>query len=391
MIQKIALDTTSLKEIIGLIHRNWDDVFVFYNDQSWSTLNRQLVFSLILYIRKYLPKLSYRFYNVPFCVFQRLWKNFIEEHCILNRLCNYYEWYTSRNICNQCTFWLFCNNFNSRINEDEFNGLEWFQEKGLIKREDLLEKIYNLYLFVIGLGYKESEISFYITQKFMVDFLEWKFLLSQEFLRYFTIYFLVGNAELTSRYFIDMTSFSLVFKDPTAEKNMIELVKKFWINVNFTFNGEKHTIRDIPYKGISMRLNYFYSVEKEFWKKVFFDFQEKDLIKKEGGVVFKWSVLNKRDLTVTTPIWIIKKAWDLYNTSSEIYLWRDIISWLNVNNYKWILLTSDNLGEQGRLKQSLNSIQIPVIYNITPNILEILENGDTVSIDFNSWIIRKCN
>jgi hypothetical protein len=140
-----------------------------------------------------------------------------------------------------------------------------------------------------------------------------------------------------------------------------------------------------------MRLNYFFSVEKNLWKNIFFDFQENDLKKREYSEVFKGIVLNKKDIIIKTSVQIIKKAWDLYNNNSDVYLWRDIISWLNVNNYKWILLTSDNLWEQGRLKQSLGSVQIPVIYNITPNILEILRNEDIISVDFNSWIIRKCN
>jgi hypothetical protein len=73
---------------------------------------------------------------------------------------------------------------------------------------------------------------------------------------------LVRNVEVTDKYFLDLSSFSLVFKDSIAEKNIIDLVKKLGININLTLNNNEYAIRNILYKNFSMRLNYFFSVEK---------------------------------------------------------------------------------------------------------------------------------
>lgn len=389
MLHKVNLDTSSLSEIAHLIQNNQGDIVVFYNPLEWKQLNSKLIFSIILLMKK-MKVASYYFYNVPFCLFKKLGKNFINAHCVRNRLCNYYSWYVTHGKCNQCDYGLFCNTFNSEIRGIEIDALEGFYTENLIQKNELLEKIYKLHLFVYSLGYKEDEVSFYITQKFMVDFLLGDMPINNGFLQYFTIYFLVKNPKLSREVFVDIDSFSLVLKKWTAEEKLVRLLKELWINMSFSFGKEYRNTLNIPYKETNMKMDTFHSIEKASEKKPFFDFQEDDLKEEEDSISFVGKVHNPKNIVITTSVSLVHKAGDLYKSDSTIYMGRDIISGVNINNYEWLLLTSDNLWEFWRLAQSLESIHIPIIYDIKPNMLNILKNGDMVRIDFNSWVIQKC-
>lgn len=389
MYTKINLDEIELKDIISSINHEVkeNNSIFFYNSQNGDVLNKEKIFSIIYYIRKYKININYFFYNIPYCLFKSFWNKFIENHCIRNRLCNYYEGYITYNKCNRCKFGLFCNNFNWNIPVKDISDLDWWYQE-TVSKEYLLNIIWIYYTFVLSLWYSEDEISFYTTQKYIVELLTWKVdVISKEYLDYLTLYFLVPYWKKSALLFESLDSFTLVLKDKKIENDFIYLIKKYWVNVNFTV-WEGTNILNYNFKDFTIKLDYYYSREKNLHESNFFSFTHW-LTNISDSSMFYWKVLNPINLNVINKVAIVKKAVDVFEKQSDIFIWRDILSWINLNNYKGILISSDWLWDKWRLVQSLNSIKIPVIYDITPDITNILQDGDAIEINFKTWKIFK--
>lgn len=384
---KINLDNLDIKYLINEINKNNSETFLFFNDLNWDKLNWDKILQIIYFLNKYYKGSDYYFYNIPFCFFKKFGRNFIDRHCIRNRLCNYYDWYVTYNKCNKCRYWLFCNNFNSNISINELYNLESFNEE-YINKDYLLNIILEYNNFILELWYKKNEVCFYATQKYIVEFLEWDIkYISKDFLSYLTIYFWVDNYKISKNIFESLDSSTLILKDKNIELNLNNLIKKYWVNINFTFLKWEN-IKSIIYKNNILKLEYYYSRLKYYWKRDFFDFTTWFYSKKIINT-FKWSTYNSEKIILETKFKLIKKSSDILYLNSEVYMWRDIISWMNLNNYRAILISSDWLWEQWRLIQSLNSIKIPVIYNLIPDFTLYLKDWDNIKINFETWIIEK--
>lgn len=382
---KINLDKIiNKKNLFKEIILNSDKIIIFYNSQKWLSLNKSIIFELIIFIKKINIDINYFFYNIPFCLFEKFWRKFIDKHCIRNRLCNYYEWYTTYNKCNICMYWLFCNNFNKNIPLSELNWLNYFKQKYITKK--YLLNILNEYKkFFINFWLNEEEIIFYITQKYIIELLDWDIkYISIDFLSYLTIYFLIDNKK-------QLNFIKKQLNDEKINNDITKLLTKFWVNFDFTltnFNNKKYNLKIYNYKSNILKIDNFYSRLKYDWKRKFFDFTTW-FLSNNNLWIFKWNVFNKKNIEMEVEVSLIKKAADLFSNNSKIYMWRDLISWISINNYQAIIISSDWLWDDWRLIQKFDEIKIPVIYNIEPDFNLYLKNWDKILINFYTWEIKK--
>ena len=388
---KINLDIYDIKEILKLVFLNTDKVIVFYNSKNWNSLNKDKIFKLIIYLEKLDRNITYKFYNIPFCLFKIFWMNYINNHCILDKLCNYYKWYITHWKCNRCTYWLFCNNFNWKISESEFNGLDWYYED-TINNENLLEKLVKIKKWFISLWYKESEISFYVRQKYTYNFLLWYLdEISKEHMKYFIVYVLVKNDDISKKLFVDINYWILLFKDDNLIGSFNDFLKEIWFAINVVCNkAEVEDIKTLAVKNEKLRISRYFSVYKYLRDNYFLNFNKYDISSNTDTNKFQWKVYNSMDFILSTTFKLVKNPNDAVYNTNDIYIWRDIILWNWINNYKWILLTTDKLWINWRFTSSKSGIKIPVIYDIKPNLLNLLKDWDKIVIDFNTWVIQKC-
>ena len=75
-IQKIALDQTftQICKILQSMRLKGMKQYVFYNSQDGKSMNIETIFKLVYFLEKYISQAEYKFYNVPFCVFKKFWK-----------------------------------------------------------------------------------------------------------------------------------------------------------------------------------------------------------------------------------------------------------------------------------------------------------------------------
>jgi hypothetical protein len=342
-------------------------------------------------LEKQFKDLNYYFYNIPFCIFKNFWRKFIDTHCIRNRLCIYYNWYINYWKCNKCRYWLFCNNFNKKILKKEIDYLDWFYEE-IIYKDVLLEKVKLFYNYFIDLWFKRDQFYCSTSQKYISDLLVWKIdYISVKFLDYLTLYFNFNNEEKLFHFFEwESKSMSLVCKNDLNDKQIQEVIKKTWININISYwkNIEKKIDKYI------YKWDYFlYGYDLNWREWDFFDFEKEDLlVDNKKCTIFKGKTYNSSDVTeeiLRNKVKIVKKARDIILKDSDIYIWRDLLSWVKLKNYKWLLLSSDNLGEKGRFFRSKSLVEVPVIYDIKPDITKYLNDGDVIDIDFSKWVIKK--
>ncbi|MDD5770583.1 MAG: hypothetical protein PHE25_06435 [Candidatus Gracilibacteria bacterium] len=385
---KINLDNIFNKQdLFKTIILNKSEVLFFYNSQKGDNLNRILIFEIIFFIIKSKLYINYYFYNIPFCFFKRFGRDFIDKHCVRNRLCNYYYGYITHNKCNKCIYGLFCNNFNHKINNTQFYGLEGFYEE-IINKEYLLNILLNYKKLILSLGYSDNEVCFYTTQKYIVEFLDGDIkYIGKSFLSYLTIYFLLDNDKLSKMLFESLDSFTLVLKEKDIELELNSLVRKYGININFSL-GKGNNIKYYSYMEETLKLEYYYSRLKYNGKRDFFDFTTGFYINKDVNE-FQGIVYNKKRLILEIDVNLIKKASDIIGYKSDVYMGRDIISGLNLNNFKGIIISSDGLGDAGRLVQSFNSIKVPIIYNIQPDFTLYLKDTNRIKINFETGVIQK--
>lgn len=337
--------------------------------------------------------LNYYFYNVPFCLFKKLWENFINEYCLRNRLCNYYKGYVDYWKCYKCNYWLFCNNFNSNIGEKSLESLDWFyDDTSTLSREDFLNKLLYIKHFLCSLWYSENDICFYTTQKYMASLIIWeRSNILKSNLKYLSVYIFIKDNKLTRTLFEGLNTSILLFKKQEHSETFNNIIQNVWFSINMGVENFLAQIVEIPYEWETIRFDTYFSYFKTIFPRPFFDFSKGDLLKNNGKTsYFRWKIFNPSSLIYETKFCSIKNAWEAMKNNLDIYIWRDILLWNWINKYKWILLTSDNLWKKWRFLSSMKSVNIPVIYDIKPNISNILNDGDIISIDFSNWLIKKC-
>jgi hypothetical protein len=388
--KKINLDIYEKKEIFKEVLSYPQETYIFYNSEKWENLNKKLIFEIVVFIKKTGKKINYYFYNVPYCVLKPLWDNYINHHCVRNRLCNYYIWYTDYNKCNKCTHGLFCNNFNENI--EEAKELDWFYSE-TIDYKTFFSKLIVVYDFLLELEYKNDEILFSSTQKFFDDFLEGKDI-AVSFLDNLSVFITLTNSTLNRKYFLGSDHPTLIFKTKGREQKLLDIQKEVGLNIILVSDGPPIKIKNYEYNGRILPFNYGYANSYYLGTKDFFDFSETDLVsevqKLKDTKVFQWDVLLPGEEAVETEMIAIRNVNDLLNKQPDFYISRSILSGMNLNNYKWILLSSDFLGTQERIFQVIKNLKVPVIVNIKPDITKILSDGEKIKINFKTWIIEKC-
>ncbi len=368
--------------------KHWINNVLFYNSLNGKTLNKNKVLKVVSYMINKHNSVKYLFYNVPFCIFDKLWKKFIDKYCVFNRLCNYYIWYNSYGKCNLCDFGLFCNNFNSLINNSEIkelNGFYW--EK--INKYTFLIKFIKIYNFFIMLWYSDNEIILSSRQKYFMQFLRGA-KINKNFLSYLTLTIKLSNRYINYNVFKNKNKIA-IFKNKCLNDIFFYLQRKCWINIllecdNSTidlFESNKFVVNFLG-KNLIFLNTWFYNIDPPF-----FDFDYNNLFLDKNATVFKWVSLNKNLGIFYGNARIVKNSKDfLYNRIWDVYVWKDIFSWVNIESFKAILITSDWSSEHVRLYEIINSIKVPIIERIKPNIVEIIKNGSKLKIDFSTWTIN---
>ena len=388
--KKINLDIYEKKEIFKEVLSHPEETYIFYNSDKGEKLNKKLIYEIIIFIKKTGKKINYYFYNVPFCIFKPFWEKYITDHCVRHRLCNYYVWYVDHNKCNRCSYGLFCNNFNEKIEETE--ELEGFYAD-TIDYKFLFSKLLIIYDFLLELGYQNDEILFSSTQKYFDDFLEWK-PMCLSFLDHLSLFITLTNRSLNRKYFLGSDHPTLIFKTKGREQRLLDIQKEVGLNIILVSDGPPIKIKNYEYKGRTLPFNYGYANSYYLGTKDFFDFSQTDLLseieKEKDTKIFKWDVLLPWDELLETEMIAIRNVNDLLNKQPDFYISRSILSGMNLNNYKWILLSSDFLGTQERIFQVVKNLKVPVIVNIKPDITKILSDGQKIKINFKTWIIERC-
>lgn len=389
--KKIDLDSFDTVELLFkevLLHR--DQTIVFYNSFEWNHLNQKLVFQTISFISKLKFNINYFFYNIPFCVFKSFWHTFIKKHCIFNKLCNSYPWYHHFWKCTRCIYGLFCNNFNQNIPFEEKENLEWFYDQNLINRDFILNILSRIADFFYSLWYSKKHISFYITQKYIYDFLVGDIdSISEESIRYLIVYVTLWDFFRSKKYFKNL-KWSILVPHASYDDIFTQFVQKMGIPINMSYNtAHSKEIIEVNWENNPIRINSFYSKYERFWKRLFFDFSESDLLKSKNITLFKGLVYNPQNLELIIEFQPIQSPKDAVAFSSEVYVWRDLILWTWINTYKGIILTYDGESWQRKFFTSFKSIDIPVIYDVSPNISQLLTSWDVLKINFQTWVIQK--
>lgn len=369
----------------------WWKIVVFYIEKNCNIIDRNLIINLIYILEKKSKyDINYYFYNVPFCIFKEFWEQYIDNHCIFNRLCNYYEWYTDLWKCTKCKYWLFCNNFYSWINSNITDKLEWFY-RNTIKKEYLLWKITQMSKFFTKLWYKESEVVFASRQKYMHEFVFSNAEISEHFIDYLTLDINLTNNNISKKLFVDIRWSTYVFKNKNLDEEFFEISKNIWINFNVRWK------RYLKYKSFITNHKWidFYFLEKnaEYFRYTpkFFDFNL-DTNKNKTVNIFKWisKFQNKQTIQSNNTI-VVKKAHDFLDKKWKIYIWKDIFSGINIENFDAILLTCDASSMHNRIDNvDLSNTDIWIITDITPDITQYLNDWDELIIDFNNWTITRC-